>query len=70
MVLSILADYEKTVFEVVSKDERLAECPLAGIGRGGKAFVPVRKDNWYEQLEGIRDWVNNELKEECLFEIR
>lgn len=70
MTLTISADSEKKYFEVYTKDERFANAPMAGAGRGYRTFyVPIYKKSWFEQLEEIASWVNNELHEECLFEI-
>ena len=70
MTLTITADSEKKFFEVITKDMRFANYPHAGGGRGMRTlFVPIYKKSWFEQLEDIATWVNNELNEECLFEI-
>lgn len=70
MVFTISADSEKKYFEVYTKNPRFADCPLAGLGRGGASyFVPMTSRNWYDQLVAVADWVNNVLKDECIFEV-
>jgi len=69
MVLTISTDMENTYYDVTTKNKRFANYPLACKGRFGGYFVALDKDNWFEQAENIASWVNNELKEECLFEI-
>lgn len=70
MTFTISSDYEGKYYEVYTKNQRFADCPFAGRGRGGASyFVPMTNANWYSQLVKIADWVNNELKEECIFEV-
>ena len=65
MVLTLITDGE--VVEVVTKDGRFCDYPLAAFGRYKRPFVLLGED-WFNQLSDIASWVNNELKEECLFE--
>ena len=70
MTLEIRSDIEGKYFEAVSKDMRLGQYPLAGIGTLGRFyFVRIDKRNWFSDLEAIASFVNNELKEECEFVI-
>lgn len=68
MILEIRTDTEYECFEVVTKNARFGAYPGANPNRWGSGyFVPIRKKHWYEDLEEIATWVNNELKDECLF---
>ena len=70
MVFTISADSEHKYFEVYTKNQKFADCPFACRGRGGASFfVPLTRRDWYEQLVKVADWVNNELKDECIFEV-
>ena len=70
MTLEIRSDTEYKYFEAVTHDMRFAGYPKAGGGRGMRTlFVAIYKKTWFEQLEDIASWVNNELKEECVFTI-
>lgn len=61
MTISIYEGYDKSYVMVGSKNPEFA-----------KAFGSVYKipvSNIYKDLESITKWANNELGEECLFEI-
>lgn len=65
MVLEIRTDTEYECFEVVTKNQKFSGFPGANMTRWGSGyFVPIRKKHWYEDLEVIATWVNNNLKEE------
>ena len=61
MVVGIHEGNDKTHVMLGSKDTRFAE-------HWGSIYkVPV--SNIYKDLEVVASWVNNALKEECLFEV-
>lgn len=66
MTVTIYEGYDKTYIMLGSKDERFAKA----WGRkvyGGAYKVPV--SNLYKDLSAVASWANNELGEECLFEV-
>lgn len=70
MVLEIRSDIEGKYFEVCTKNKRFGGYPgVCLVQWSNTLFVPIRKTHWYEDLEAIASWVNNELKEECEFAI-
>lgn len=73
MVLEIITDREYKYFDVVTKDQRFAQYPKAFYGRGcstGRAVcTTIDRKNWYKDLESIATFVNNELKDECIFSL-
>lgn len=71
MTLEILSDVDYKYFEVTTKDKKIAGYPTAIMNRWGTGWtIPLDpKKNWWVQLEGIASYVNNELKDECLFAI-
>ena len=69
MVLCISSDVEGKFFEVTTKNKKFLGYPGAFPGRFGTPCASLNGKKWYEDLEAIASWVNNELKEECLFEI-
>lgn len=74
MTLTIQSDTEQTVFEVCSKNQKFAGYPGAFYARpsadGGRwVCAHIDRRRWFAQLTEIAEWVNNELGEECLFEI-
>ena len=61
MTITIYAGYDKSYIMLGSKDERFA-----------KAYGNVYKmptSNLYNDLASVTSWCNNDLGEECLFEI-
>lgn len=71
MTLEIRSDIEYKYFEVVTKDERFANYPLAFRGGFNNKTICtcIDKKNWFKDLEKIASFVNNELKDECVFTI-
>ena len=69
MVLEIRGDACMQTFEVCTKDARFESFPYASPNRWGTGYYTSISGDWYRKLVGIATWVNNELKEECLFEI-
>ena len=69
MTIEIISDSECKFFEVSTKNEKFSGYPGAFHNRFGGWTVPIRKNHWYEDLESIASWVNNELKEDCMFTI-
>lgn len=68
MVLEIIADSELKYFDVVTKNQNFAQYPKAFYGRGGRTVcTTIDRRNWYKDLEAIASFVNNELKDECIF---
>ena len=61
MTLTIYEGYDKSYVTVSSKDERFT--------KEWGSFIRVPASAVYRQLADISKWVNNELEEECLFEI-
>lgn len=61
MTITIYAGYDKTYILLGSKDERF------GREFGNTVRIPVT--NIYKNLCEIASWCNNELDEECLFEV-
>ena len=61
MTITIYEGYDKSYIMLGSKDERFVQ------ELGSVYKVPV--GNVYNDLERVSSWVNNELGEECLFEI-
>lgn len=61
MTVTIYEGYDKSYIMLGSKDERFART------WGSVYKVPV--SNLYKDLENVERWANNELGEECLFEI-
>lgn len=68
MVLEIRSDIEGKYFEAVTKNKKFGGYPgVCFTPWCNTWFVPIRKTKWYEDLEAIASWVNNELKDECVF---
>jgi hypothetical protein len=61
MTLTIYKGSDTSYVLIGSKDERFAEA------WGGVVKVPT--NHLYEQLSDIAKWANNDIGEECLFEI-
>lgn len=61
MVITIYEGYDKSYILLGSKDERYAQA-WGNVHR-------VRVTDLYRELASITNWVNNELGEECLFEV-
>lgn len=61
MTVTIYEGYDKTYVIFGCKDERFRRA------FGSKYEVPV--NNIYRELSTLAEWVNNELGEECLFEV-
>ena len=61
MTITIYEGYDDSYVLVGSKDERFRAV------WGNMMTIPTRLV--YKNLEEISSWVNNELSEECLFEI-
>lgn len=61
MTITIYQGYDNSYIMVGSKDERFA----ATWGN----VVKVPNNQIYNELSNIAAWVNNDLGEECLFEI-
>ena len=59
MVLTIMRDGDKIV--VGSRDRRFTQAWGGGVTLGTTV--------WFTNLEEIASWVNNTLKEDCLFEL-
>ena len=70
MTFEIRSDTEYESFEIVCRNRRFGNYPGGAIPTpwGNGYYIPIT-GNWYKQLEDIASWVNNELNEECLFEI-
>lgn len=70
MTLTVSSDIEYKYFEVTTKNKKFADYPLAFRGgwNGETICTCIDKKKWFQQLEAIAEWVNNELGEECLFE--
>ena len=61
MTITIYEGYDKSYIMLGSKDKRFAEA-------WGSVFrVPA--SNIYKDLASVASWANNELGEECLFEV-
>lgn len=74
MTLTIHADTEMRTFEVCTKNQRFAAYPSAFYGRAfgdGERYVCANLNGrrWYAELCNIAAFVNDELGEECLFEV-
>ena len=67
MTIELRSDIDYEVFEAVCANKKFANYPKVAFGRCGKPYVSLTKQNWFKQLEDIASWVNNELKEECVF---
>lgn len=75
MTFEIHSDIEYKYFEVVTKDQRFADYPMAFRSRFSETTfcTYIDKKNWYKDLEAIASWVNNNLKakdgtpEACFF---
>jgi len=61
MTITIYEGYDKTYIMLGSKDERFAKT-------WGSVFK-VPTSNIFKDLQQVASWCNNELGEECLFEI-
>lgn len=61
MIITIHEGYDKSYILLGSKDERYAKS-WGNVHR-------VRVTDLYRELNSIANWVNNELGEECLFEV-
>ena len=61
MTLTIYEGHDKTYIMLGSHDERFAK-------QYGTVYV-VPTNNLYRELADIASWCNNELWEECLFEV-
>lgn len=61
MTITIYEGYDKGYVLIGSKDKRFSEA-------WGDVYK-VHKDNLYRDLVILTEWVNNDLGEECLFEI-
>lgn len=61
MTVTIYEGYDKTYIMLGSKDERFAKA----WGNVYKVLV----SNLYKDLSAVASWANNELGEECLFEV-
>lgn len=68
MTFEIVADRDCKYFEIVCRNKKVLDSPLGFNPNpwGTGYWIPV-KGNWYKALENIASWVNNELKEECVF---
>lgn len=61
MIITIYEGYDKSYVLLGSKDERFNKA------WGNTMRIPV--SNIYKELAYIASWCNNEIGEECLFEI-
>lgn len=61
MIITIYEGYDKTYIMLGAKDKRFSQA------WGSVYKVPV--SNIYKDLAQVASWVNNELGEECLFEM-
>lgn len=61
MVITIYEGYDKSYVLLGSKDERFA--------KNYGSVMRVFTNNLYRELADISAWINNDLEEECLFEI-
>lgn len=61
MIITIYEGYDKSYIMLGSKDERFAKA-------WGSVFK-VPTSNIFKDLQQVASWCNNELGEECLFEI-
>lgn len=61
MIITIHEGYDESYIILTSGDKRFRE-------KYGK-YVHVMANNVYKELEAIADLCNNELGDECLFEI-
>ena len=61
MTITIYEGYDKSYIMLGSKDERFAKA------WGSVYKMPV--SNLYKDLQSVASWCNNELGEECLFEV-
>ena len=61
MVITIYEGYDKSYVMLGSKDERFRK-------EWGEV-VKIPSTMFYRNLSEIASWVNNELDEECLFEV-
>ena len=69
MVLCVCSDIEGKYFEVTTKNKKFLGYPGAFPGRFGTPCAVLNGKKWFDDLKAIASWVNNELNEECLFEI-
>lgn len=59
-----------TIYESIKPDIALIESKRSEfIKRYGKMLVEIPAKDLVKEMTKISRWVNNELKEECLFEI-
>ena len=61
MTITIYEGYDKSYVMLGSKDERFRKA------YGDVVKIPT--SNIWKDLEGVAIWCNNEIGEECLFEI-
>lgn len=61
MTITIYEGYDKSYIMLGSKDERFAKA------WGSVCRIPV--SNIYKDLQAVASWANNELDEECIFEM-
>jgi len=63
MVITIYEGYDKSEVILGSRDEEFRKIWVRSHG------AKIRTDNLYRELCAVASWVNNDLGEECLFEI-
>lgn len=69
MVLCISSDVDGKYFEVTTKNKKFLKYPGAFPGRFGTPCAVLNAKTWFNDLNAIASWVNNDLNEECLFEV-
>ena len=68
MTFEIRTDTEYKCFEIVCKNKKCLDYPGGfNVNSWGTGYWLPIKGNWYKAMEDLASWVNNELKEECLF---
>ena len=69
MTLTIHEGHNKLYLIVATRNPAFGNYPLASQRGNGYYCTDIQTHNVYHELRDIADWVNNELGDECIFEI-